>query len=130
MIAEFNDVFALDVSELGCTHLVEHTIKTGDHPPIRQQPYRTPVVRYQKLNELVADIGAQGIIQPSSSPCASPVVLVPKTGGNLRFCIDNRRLNAITQKDVYPLPRVDDILVTLGEAQYFTSLDLASGRLV
>ena len=69
----------------------------------------------------------QGIVQPSSSPWASPVVLVPKKDGSLRFCVDYRKLNSLTRKDVYPLPRVDDILTALGEAQYFTSLDLASG---
>ena len=55
----------------------------------------------------------QGVIQPSSSPWASPVVLVPKKNGTHRFCIDYRRLNSITKKDVYPLPRIDDILDTL-----------------
>ena len=66
-------------------------------------------------------------MKPSTSPWASPVILVPKRDGTSRFCIDYRRLNAITTKDVYPLPRIDDILDTLGEAKYFSSLDLASG---
>ena len=70
---------------------------------------------------------AQGIVRPSRSPWASPIVLVPKKDGSLRFCVDFRKLNSITKKDVYPLPRVEDILDTLGEAKYFTSLDLASG---
>ena len=52
---------------------------------------------------------------------------MPKKDGSLRFCVDFRRLNAMTKKDVYPLPRVDDILDTLGDAKYFTTLDLASG---
>ena len=127
VITEFSDVFALNDSELGCTDLVTHNIDTGDHKPIRQQPYRTPVIRRHKMDELVAAMQEQGIVEPSSSPWASPVVLVPKKDGSLRFCIDYRKLNAITQKDVYPLPRVEDILVALGEAKYFTSLDLASG---
>ena len=79
------------------------------------------------MNEMVSDMQEQGVVQPSSSPWASPVVLVPKKDGTLRFCIDYRRLNAITWKDVYPLPRVDDILIAFGESKYFSSLDLASG---
>ena len=126
-VCEFSDVFALDDMELGCTDLVQHSIETGNHSPIRQQPYRTPVVRRQKMNEMVSNMQDQGVVQPSSSPWASPVVLVPKKDGTLRFCIDYRRLNSITSKDVYPLPRVDDILVALGGSKYFSSLDLASG---
>ena len=76
---------------------------------------------------MVKEMEERGIVQPSSSPWASPVVLVPKKDGSLRFCVDFRRLNSITRKDVYPLPRVDDILDTLGNARYFTTLDLASG---
>ena len=76
---------------------------------------------------MVKSMEKQGVIRPSTSPWASPVVLVPKKDGTQRFCVDYRRLNAITKKDVYPLPRIDDILDTLGGNKYFTSLDLAAG---
>ena len=84
-------------------------------------------MRREKIAEMIDNMAEQGIIRPSRSPWASPVVLVPKKDGTHRFCIDYRRLNGITKKDVYPLPRVDDILDTLGDAKYFSSLDLASG---
>ena len=124
LVANFADVFTLDDSELGCTDMVVYTIHTGDHPPIKQQPYRSPMIYREKLPQM---IDKQGVVQPSSSPWASPVVLVPKKDGDLRFCIDYRHLNAITRKDVYPLPRIEDILSALGEAKFFSTLDLASG---
>ena len=127
VLAESTDVFALDDSELGCTSLVQHSIDTGDHPPVKQPPYRTPVVYREKIEQMVNDMRKQGVVKPSHSSWASPIVLVPKKDGSLRFCVDYRRLNSLTRKDVYPLPRVEDILDTLGEAKYFTSLDLASG---
>ena len=76
---------------------------------------------------MIDQMTEQGVIQPSVSPWASPVVLVPKKDGSQRFCIDYRHLNSLTRRDVYPLQRIDDILDTLGEAKYFSSLDLASG---
>ena len=76
--------------------------------------------------EMVAAMQKQGIVEPFSSPWASPVVLVPKKDESLRFCVDYSRLNSVTRKDVYPLPRVDDILVALGEAKHFSSLNIAS----
>ena len=66
-------------------------------------------------------------MQPSRSPWASPVVLVPKKDSSLRFCVDYRKLNSITRKYVFPLPHVDDILDTLSGTKFFTSLDQASG---
>ena len=89
--------------------------------PIRQRlpPHRREVVR-----ELLTDMLDNDVIQPSSS---SPIVLVMKKYGSFRFCIDYRKLNEITYKDAYPLPRIDDTLNTLAGSQWFSTLDLLSG---
>ena len=76
---------------------------------------------------MLVDMLDKDIIQPSVSPWASPVVLVPKKDGTLRFCVDYRQLNSITSKDAYPLPRIDETLDTLAGSVWFTTLDLISG---
>ena len=121
------DVFALNESELGCTTIVEHHVDTGDHTSIKQPFRRVPFVHRDIIAGMVKSMEKQGVIRPSTSPWGSPVVLVPKKDGTKQFCVDYRQLNAITMKDVYPLPRIDDILAYLGGNKYFTSLDLASG---
>ena len=68
-----------------------------------------------------------GVIIPSSSPWSSPVVLVRKRDGTLRFCVDYRVLNSVTKPNVFPLPRINDLLDQLGKSKYYTTLDLASG---
>ena len=100
----------------------QHSVDTGDHPPVKQPPSPTPVVHREKIEQMVNDMRKQGVVKLSHSPWASPIVLMPKKDGSLRFCVDYRHLNSLTREDVYPLPRVKDILDTLGEAKYFTSL--------
>ncbi|CAF3946591.1 unnamed protein product, partial [Rotaria sp. Silwood1] len=70
---------------------------------------------------------AQGVITPSKSPWASPVVLALKKDGSIRFCIDYRKLNDVTIRDAYPIPRIDDTLDALQHAQFVSTLDLRSG---
>ena len=68
-----------------------------------------------------------GVISPSQSPWGSPITLVPKKDGTARFCVDYRALNAVTRKDRYPLPHIQDVFDTVGVGRIFTSLDLKSG---
>ena len=68
-----------------------------------------------------------GAVQPSSSPWASPVVLVEKKDGDVRFCVDYRKVNQVAKFDAYPMPRVEDVLEEVGPAKYITTLDLARG---
>ena len=90
------------------------------------RPYRTGPKQRQQISEHIQSMLDADIIEPSVSPWASPVVLVQKHDGSTRFCIDYRKLNAVT-KDSYPLPHIQESLDLLGQAQYFTTLDLFSG---
>ncbi len=120
-------VFATSDEDLGRTNVVEHHIDTSDHAPIRQAPRRIPLAQQPECDKAIADMLAQGVIEPGQSPWASPVVLVRKKDGSLRFCVDYRKLNSVTKFDAYPLPRIDETLDTLAGAQWFSTLDLISG---
>ena len=126
LLKDYEDTFAMEPSELGSTDWVKHIICTGDHPPIRQPPHHIPFALHEKVENLVGEMLEQGVIQLSQSPWASPVVLLAKKDGSTRFCIDYRRLNAVTKLDVFPLPRIDDSDL-LSCSKYFSTLDLASG---
>ena len=79
------------------------------------------------MNEEIKKMLENRIIRPSKSPWASPVVIVGKKGGEKRLCVNYRKLNKLTEKDRYPLPRIDDLLDSLGGATWFSTMDLASG---
>ena len=127
MIERNADLFAKNDCDLGLTDLVKAKIETGDHPPIKRAPYRLPFSQREMVQEHIENMLKAGIIEPSQSPWASPIVIVDKKDGTKRFCVDLRGLNKIAKENAYPLPRIDDILASLDGSKYFTSLDLKSG---
>ena len=122
-LVENHDAFSLDPEERGETDLVQLEIHTGDAPPKKQPVRRMPFVVRQEIARQLKHMQETGVITSSSSPCASPVVLVKKKDGTHQFCIDYRQPKA----DRYPLPRIDDLLDQLEKSCYFSTLDLASG---
>ena len=127
LLRRFKDTFARNPKKPGCVSSVEHNIKTGDVKPIKKWPRRHSPQEQQIEEENVQEMLLNGIIRHSESPWAFPTVLVEKPDGSMRFCVDYRDLNALTEKDAYPLPKIDEMLDKLGKAKFFTTLDLASG---
>ncbi|GFU09780.1 retrovirus-related Pol polyprotein from transposon 17.6 [Trichonephila clavipes] len=127
LFQELEDVFSRNSSDIGHTTVTQHRIDTADHPPIKQHPRRLPFAKQEEVGTLLREMPENDIIKPSSSPWASPIVLVRKKDGSTRFCVDYRKLNDVTKKDSYPLPRIDDTLDTLSGHKWFSTLDLKSG---
>ena len=127
LLLDYSDIFAQRSDDYGRTGRIQHRIDTGDSQPIRQQAWRIPSFKKDEARRLIKEMLDKDVIQPSGSPWASPVVLVKKEDGSTRFCVDYRRVNAVTRKDAYPLPRVDETLDTLAGSKWFSTLDLISG---
>ena len=121
------DLFSRSEFDIGCTPLVQHEINTRQNRPFKQPLRRHPISQLPVIDEHVQNMLANDVIEPSSSPWASNVVLVRRKDGNFRFCIDYRALNLRTRHDSYPLPRIDSCLDSLGGATLFSTLDLRSG---
>ena len=128
LVGKNRDVFAKSISELGRTNLHYHRIETGDALPIKQRFYRHSPVARDEVDRQIKEMLENDIIEESTSPWHSPVVVVRKKNGQFRLAIDYRKINTLTPQMTFPLPRLDDVLDTIGEAksQIFTSLDLAS----
>nr|VZI12710.1 unnamed protein product [Spirometra erinaceieuropaei] len=118
LLNSFPDLFTWSTDTIGRTHLIQHTIDTGDAKPVWQPPRRISLRYREEVNKLLDELLQAKIIQPSPSPWASPIALVPKKDGSVRLCVDYRRLNAVTVRDSFPLPRLDDTLDALGNAAW------------
>jgi hypothetical protein len=104
------DLFAQTDKDLTPTSAIKATIDTGDHKPIKLRPYPTPIKHREIIGNTIKEMLEAKIIEPSNSPWSFPVVLVKKSDGCLRFCVDFRQLNKIIKDDAWPLPRIDEIL--------------------
>lgn len=110
----------------GQTNMVKHPIKTSGEP-IRQPMHRLPASLKDTVNSQIDEMLHHGVIQPSCSTWALPVVMVKKKDGTWRFCVDYRKVNAMTHHDAYLLSRIDATLDSLAGSTLFTTLYLASG---
>ena len=125
LLREFEDMWS---GRLGTIASAKHRIDLEDgarsvyQPPYRAE-HRARAVEKTEIERMLKE----GVIEPSSSEWAIPVVLVPKKDGTLRFCVDYRRLNALTRRDSYPIPRMDECIDSLGDTTIFSTLDCNSG---
>ena len=131
LIKKKYEAFQLHESDLGLTDLIEHKIDTGTNKPIKQRQHRIPPTMREEVDKQVQEMLSAGIIEKSESPWSSPMLMVKqkKRDGSIkyRFVIDMRKLNEITIKDAYPLPRIDQTLDAIGNSAYLTVLDAARG---
>ena len=127
LLEEYQHLFTLNLKELGKTSLVQHEIKLSNKTPFKARYRRIPPHQYEEVKKHLQEMLDIGAIHRSTTPWASPVVLVCKKDGSLWFCIDFRKLNNQTIKDAQSLPRIEDSLDCQDGATIFTSLDLQSG---
>ena len=127
VLLSYADVIASSTADLGKTDRLRHSIHTGDASPVRQPVHRVPPQRRKEVRKLLSEMLERGVVEPSTSPWASPIVLVRKKDGSTRFCIDYRKLNDVTRKDAYPLPWIDATVDRLHGSQWFSTFDLLSG---
>ena len=127
LLQKFSHIFAKTDSDFGRTNIVKHTIETSNAVPVREPPRRVPYHIQQEYDKAIDDMLSKNVIEPSTSPWASGVVLVKKKDGSTRWCVDYRRLNSMSTKDAYPLPRIQDSLSQMCGAQWFCTADLCCG---
>ncbi|XP_075779243.1 uncharacterized protein LOC142827525 [Pelodiscus sinensis] len=124
LIARFPHVLS---AKPGRTPLISHHIATKPGQKVRDSHRPLPRKMWDTVRQELKEMLALGVVEESRSEWRSPIVLVPKPNGSVRFCIDFRKVNAISQFDAYPMPRVDVLLERLGRARYISTLDLTKG---
>ena len=127
ILHDFKNIFSRSATDVGLIKGYKHDINTGNTPPIASNPRRVPMHMEGKVDKLIGDLEEKGIIKKTSSPWNFPIVVVPKKNGQIRMCIDYRKLNAVTDKPVYYIPNTKQLFDCLDGSQYFSSLDLSMG---
>ena len=124
LLSKFGSVIS---SRPGCTQLAMHYINSESAQPVKLPPYRIPHAYREAVSKELKEMLEAGIIEKSRSEWASPIVVVPKKSGEIRLCVDYRRLNSVTRGDAYPMPRIDDLIDSIGGAKFITTIDLNRG---
>ena len=127
LLLECKVIFSHSDFDIGHVSTVKHPIVLTNDAPFKQRHRRIPPEMIKEVKDHLQQLFDTGIIKPSVGPWASPVVLVRKSNGSLRFCIDYRQLSLRTVKDSYALPRIDELIDNLAGNTYFSSLDMRSG---
>ena len=128
LFEEFHDVYSQSDEDLGITTVADHEKKLTDETPFKVKQYSITYAKRKAADDMITKMIQLNILQPSSSPYASPVFLVSKQYGSDRFCIDFKKLNSGTVKDNYSMSSVSEKLDMLDGSTIFTTLDLASGH--
>jgi hypothetical protein len=125
LLDQYGDLFVTQNENIGIVPFIKHVVDTGEAEPIRSKPYRVSFKEQQVIRKLVDEMLEAGVIRPSRSHWASPVVLVKKKGtSDLRFCVDYRKINKVTKVDPYPIPNMEAVLETLAGNHWFSKLDI------
>lgn len=126
LLKNYETVFSFDGKLGKCSKFI-FDIDVGNAEPIFQHPYPvTPKQRKEQLEQINAMLD-DNIIEPALSPWASPVVFVPKPDGSIRFCVNYKKINLVTQAIRWPIPRSDMCLTSLAGSKFFATLDLCKG---
>jgi hypothetical protein len=126
-LASVAEVFSTNEYDIGRTQSTEYKIELLDNTPIYERPRRFPKPIEEEINKQCDDLHALGIIEPSVSPWAFPIVPIRKPDQTIRMCVDYRKLNKVIKADKHPIPNLTDSLYSLRGAKYFTCLDLIKG---
>jgi len=127
MLLRHRSTFVETLKGLGKCNVTTHHIETGNSYPIKQHAYRVNTQKDELIEKEVERLLKAGLIRPSRSPWASPVVIAWKANGKPRFCVDLRKLNGITVPDAFPIPRIQDLFDAMSGSRYFSALDAAQG---
>lgn len=124
---KYKDMFKTEIDKMTMSKVGTHSIKTKPGAIVCQKNFQVPYHLEKEIDNEIQKYLKTGIIVPSKSSFSSGIVPVRKKDGKLRICVDFRQLNVITEKDKYPIPRIDEILDEMGQGELFTTLDATSG---
>lgn len=127
LLNKYSSVFSENDDDIGKTGVLKHKIPTAVAHPIKKPLRRVPYHTQKEMDNQIENMLKKDVFTPSKSPWASGIVLVKKKDESKRFCVDYRRLNDVTIKDAYPLPRIDESLDQLAGSKRFSCLDMNAG---